>query len=652
MRKIITAACAACTFISTALTSFAQQASLPVVERDGQPYYYYAPEKGESVFGILSKFGWDEAKFREANPGLIELSDGKVIYYPADDVPENHAAASESPKDTIPQTESQPEAIDEAVAPVQELSDIVQQDLADVYVDAPAPADNELLLPLPSETIAPYSEPTIYIVKPEDSLISIAREYHTTVADIFSLNPRLTYKGVEPGTLIKLLPGSEMEHAADRTITERRQNGKFKYKIGKTDTWESIAADNKLTVEELRGANANLKEFKQGKSIQIPVFEDVAVRKRLLVLDKREGTDEGLKAIYNDVNGCRRLPSDVNVALLVNTSSAEKKRNIEFMRGFMLGLETLRETPYKVNLKVMEVNEDTQTLSSVLSDEELGENDIIFAAYDKDFPAELIDFGQKNSVNIVNVFDSKDTSYTENDKYIQLLPPSDIFFSRAAEGIAEIMEGRTVLFIEDDAAEGESISAAFKDILQSNAGNYQILQDFTALSDFLFVPSSDYLIVSEQSARVPVMEMIDKVISLKEANPDSKISVLGRPSWLVFSDANAAKLCKADTYFPSRFYLDDSEAATKAFERRYGSYYKAHTLKSLPAYAAMGYDVARYFIDAYAITAGDLNFAPPAKGMLQLDFNTSAVNNWGGLLNKCIYILNYTPAGEVVKILK
>lgn len=651
MRKTIIAACTACTFLSTALTSIAQQTSLPVVEREGKSFYYYAPEKGESVFGILSKFGWDETKFREANPGLTELSGGIVIYYPADVVAENKATEPELPVDTIAQPEPEPDVIAEEPAPVQESSDIAQADSVDA--DAPAPADNELLLPLPSEAIAPYSEPTIYIVKPEDSLISIAREYHTTVADIFSLNPRLTYKGVQPGTLVKLLPGSEMEHVADRAITERRQSGKIKYKIGKTDTWESIAADNKITVKELRDANPNLKEFKSGKSIQIPTYEDITVVKRLLVLDKRESTEEGLKAIYSDVNSFKQqTPSDVNVALLVNTSSAEKKRNIEFMRGFMLGLETLRKTPYKVNLKVVEVNDDTQTLSAVLADEEPAENDIIFATYDKDFPAELIEYGQKNSVNIVNVFDSKDTSYTENDKYIQLLPPSDIFFSRAAEGIAEIMAGRNVLFVEDGAAEGESISAALKDILQSNGVNYQVLQDLNALSEYSFTPSTDYLIVSEQSARVPVMEMIDKVISLKEANPDSKISVLGRPTWLVFSDANEAKLGKADTYFPSRFYLNESEAATKAFERRYGSYYKAHTLKSLPAYAAMGYDVARYFIDAYATTAGDLNFASPAKDMLQLDFTTSSVNNWGGLLNKGIYILNYTPDRGVVKILK
>ncbi len=39
--------------------------SLPTVDRGGKCFYYYSPERGESVFGILSRYGWDENIFRQ-----------------------------------------------------------------------------------------------------------------------------------------------------------------------------------------------------------------------------------------------------------------------------------------------------------------------------------------------------------------------------------------------------------------------------------------------------------------------------------------------------------------------------------------------------------------------------------------------------------
>lgn len=634
MRKNILSLCLAGGAVMASIGLNAANPSLPTVDRGGKCFYYYSPERGESVFGILSRYGWDENIFRQYNPGVTELKKGQVLYYPC----ENEAVAV---ADTVVSAET---------------ATAVSQPDRDLAVAAPVCDANELIMPLPARTIEMGEEPSVYIVKDGDTLLSLAREYHTTVADIFALNPRLTYTGVMPGTLVKLLPGSELKHVAARELTARRQAEPKKYKVRKQDTWLSIASANGISVEDLKSANGELRELKPGKNIILPQFIEVRDVRDVLVLDKRETTPDGLRQIYNESRGAKEswsevvAPSDVNVVLLVNTATADRKRNVEFMRGFMLGLETLDKTPYKVHLNVIETGED-ESLTTVLGHPELASADMVVAAYDSDFPKELIAFGERTGVEIINVFDSKDTSYTENARYVQLLPPSDIFFNSAADGVLRLFNGCTYIFIEEGASYADGISACLRDMLDDNAGGRILtLPDSEALKNYDFDASTRYVLVSELSARQPVMEMIGIVNDKKESIPGLEISVIGRPTWLVFSDSNAEELRKADTYFPSRFYLDASDPCVKAFEKRYVATYKSQPLKSLPAYAATGYDVASYFIDAYANARGDMNMLPGADGMLQLDFRLGNVNNWGGLLNKCIYLLHYAPNGTTQKI--
>lgn len=645
----------ACAVIGGAVAVQASSPELPTEVREGKTYYRYVPVKGESVFGILSRFGWDEDLFRAVNPGVTELTKDVVLYYPAEplnvaseakaEAPDTVTAAVSVKTETEKQTEEQP--IRTEIAASTEKTDA---GVSPAGMPAGA-SGSELILPVPTDSIQEYEEPIVYISRQGDTPLSLAREYHTTLADIFALNPRLSPDGMVVGSLIKLLPGSETNHIQARMVTERRPMKPVRYKVRKGDTWESIAAEKGVSAEELKAVNPKTDELKNGKNIDIPQYENISASKQVLVLDGRELTEEGREQIYREVNGLlRQAPSDVHATLLVNTNANERKRCVEFMRGFMLGLETLRKTPYKVHLKVAEINSETAPLEDVLSDEEIIKSDIIFATDDKAFPEELIAFGQNNNITVVNVFDSKIKAYTDNDRYIQLLAPTDFFFGRTADHIAGLMGGRTFIFIGSPNADEESFSVCLKDALGGNA-SIEYIEDISALESYQFDPAKQYAVVSELSGRTDVMPMIDAVIDIKEAHPGLTLSVIGRPTWLVFSDANAEKLSKADTYFPSRFYLDADDPAVKAFEKRYGGYYKAHTVKSLPAYAAMGYDAARYFIDSYANTAGDWNKVIPARDLLQLDFKPGSVNSWGGLLNKGVYLLNYSPDGAVKKIM-
>ena len=125
---------------------------------------------------------------------------------------------------------------------------------------------------------------------------------------------------------------------------------------------------------------------------------------------------------------------------------------------------------------------------------------------------------------------------------------------------------------------------------------------------------------------------------------------MGRPTWVVYADALKEKLQKIDTYIPSRFYLNQEDAAVKAFEKNYTEAFGAAPLKSFPAYAAMGYDMARYFLASLIENGGDLNRAGTASDALQLDMSIDRPELWTGFLNGSVYLIHFTPYNTIDKI--
>ena len=59
---------------------------LPVVEVLGRQYYVYEIKKGDSLFGVARKFGWDDKEIARLNPTATSpMQKGAKIYYPVEE---------------------------------------------------------------------------------------------------------------------------------------------------------------------------------------------------------------------------------------------------------------------------------------------------------------------------------------------------------------------------------------------------------------------------------------------------------------------------------------------------------------------------------------------------------------------------------------
>ena len=78
IRSIAAASALTAIFCASAVTS------LPTVTIMGKTFYTYVAKKGESLFGIANKFGWNPDVLARTNREVdTPLDNGTLIYYPA-----------------------------------------------------------------------------------------------------------------------------------------------------------------------------------------------------------------------------------------------------------------------------------------------------------------------------------------------------------------------------------------------------------------------------------------------------------------------------------------------------------------------------------------------------------------------------------------
>lgn len=637
MKGTIIKLCVAAMMLTAAQTALSDTSYLPVVQKNGENCYYYSAEKGESVYGIVNKFGWDTDTFMRYNPDASELKGGQVVYYPC--VTDKDSPAPGRPEESSVAAEKQ----------------YTRGNIPEISVSELAKATATVRTG--SATVAKDVNPEKYKVRTGDTFASITKAKRTGIKALFRGNPGLTPENLESGAEIMVFPGTDMENAAYRNVTEQVRSGQKKYKVKQKDTWQSIARKNHIDTLQLKDANPEVKILQKGTRIVIPHFKDTVVNRLMPVEDVRVNTPAGLSEIYReartrlDRNGVAKDSGTLDVTVLVSCDDSNgRRRDLEFLRGFMLGLEGHDRTGTKIRLKGVDLA-DYGSLSHALRSGDFDDVDVITCSVDRDFPEELVSFCKERGIMLVNVFDAKTDISSALATGVQLLPPSSYFYDRASDFLTRVMSDRTFIFVDYDSSDDDNMSGAMMQRLQdSGIKKIVTLADADALAAYSFNPASSYTVISDAGTKDNISKTLGTLEEIVDKYPNMPLSIVGRPNWMVYSTSLEKLFRKLDTYIPSRFLFDDDSQQSRDFTSKYKSFFKSAPLRSMPMYSVMGYDVATYFVDQYLKTGGDLNYAEPAEGMLQLDFRLDRPEVWDGFMNRRVYLLHFTPFATTDKI--
>ena len=636
---------AAIAFFGMIMVARGQQLnSLPKTEILGKEYYIYEAKKGESVYAISKKYDWDLEELMRLNPDASNsLQKGSRLYYPTGQV----AVVNEMPQ-PIEIDYSEMEPIEHTVKKGETVYSISRQyavPLEIIYKYNPSSkkgVKSGEVITIPQNGSLPYY---YYKTKRGDTLPGIAANYNTNVEDVLKNNPGLNGSNLKEGEIIRITINSNVGKIKTELVAEERVSQISGYKVSKDESWDDISEKTGVEVEMLKEANTGSENPSANTVINVPVVEVVEVEKNVSPESPAEMSFEEVREIYDSIKGLNpeeETLREVKIALILDEPGS--KKDIDFTRGMLIGLSEFKDAPFKINFKVI----DGRVSSGNLTDElDADEPNLIISTADKAFPLFLADYGNTNNVQVINVFDLKNDLYEDNASIVQLLPPSGIFYDRIATQIYKDNRRRKLVKV-GEIDENDELASELTKLFDGEDISLS-LEEFGAWEPEL---TESLLIYSYAGKKEEVADFITNVENLYETGPGLDFRVVGRSSWMALTDDFGNQFEKFNVYIPSRVWLDEEKESWKQFTEEYEKMFDGYPVRSIPNYAATGYDVARYFIPVVAENQGDFNRGLRQDDLigLQNDIELTRVNNWGGFINNTSYLIGFRPNGFKEKI--
>lgn len=629
-----------------AISAYAAPANLPKVGILGKNYYVYQAKKGDSLFGISREYNWDYTTLQNLNPNVTSpIEKGTKVYYPAEEEQIGEQINDTSADETAP-LEHKVKRGDTLYAlsriynvPVEKLIELNPGSDKGIREGA------TLIIRAGSAGNAAVSQTNsdFYTIKKGDTLYAVAKKKDTTVAAIMKLNPGVSEKNFKAGEVIRLpKPGTGVKKV-ETTVEEERLTGFDTYKVNKNDTWESISQKTGVDAQEIKDFNKEAGEKPKNKTlISIPKIDTVKVDTVLVESDPREMTEEGIQEIYEDVHGINDsiATHGVNVVLLLSEPTA--KKDLEFTRGVLAGLDYLKDKNVDVKLTVLDGNRNS---TDVLNDLSELRPDIVFLTTEKGIPAYLSEYAEISQTPMVNTFDVRNDLFNNNPYIIQLLTPTQYFNDEIADNLVKQYSDYTLIYV-GAADSSDQLAQEIKERWTPAKVKNLSLE---GLKQANFKPDGKFMFYGYPSKKDEISEMAEIINGIRQKYPMADIVTLGRPSWIVFDESLAEKFHAANVVIPSRFFYDDNSTAAQIFNRHYKVLFDREPAKSYPTYAAVGYDCTQYFIPQLSNTNGDINSFGMSTNGAQNEYELYRPGNWTGLVNPIVYLVRFTPYGTIEK---
>lgn len=620
----------------------ATKVSLPIVELLGNNYYVYKARKGDSLFGIARMFGWDDKRLQELNPSAISpLKKGMKIYYPAEVLKKTEVFVRTEYPDagellhTVKRGET-----------VYAISNMYGVPVDIIYRLNPDSRNGikagESLMIRPEDTPEGKDRSLFYTVRSGDTLYGLSKDYGVSVAAILKSNPGLNENNFRSGVNIRIPACGTGLQKTIQVSEESTIDSVDLQKVGKNETWSSIADRNGISVDLLKEANPEISEIRNKDLIAVPRVETVSVEKETVDRDPREESADGVADIYQDVHGLKDYGKEQTVRIAVVAEDGTSKKDIEFIRGFLAGLDSQKDAGYKIDFKVIDGKADSETVITALDG---FRPTVVFLTADHGLPAYIGEYASVSQTPVVNIFDVKSIEYTSNPYIVQLQTPSSLFNENVANYVFDRFSDRTLVFIGTPDANdmlAESLTKLWPSESVMNVG-------ISGLVPGLFADEGRYLIYGYPVKKGEVAEMLEKTVACRTGKPLADFAFLGRPNLIVYEESMAKAFHDAGVMIPSRFYVDKESSQYKDFITHYKTLFNHMPAKTIPVYAASGYDASVYFVSELARSRGDINAIMPSSGSVQSDFNLRRVSSWSGFLNPPVFLVEFTPFDTINK---
>ncbi len=373
----------------------------------------------------------------------------------------------------------------------------------------------------------------VHLVQLQETLYGIAREYNAELNQVVVQNPSVI-QGLKVGMKI-LVPLQKPR--ADEEKKRAKKNNVFKKKINRKNIKPAV------------------------------VVSDSSIVKAALLLP-----------FYLDMNDTLEVHNDTRRLTAIYSKSTTA---IQYYSGVLLALDKLKSLGYNVDLKVLDVPNDSVCMaildSTILDDRSL----IIGPLHANQFSNLANRYGLDTNRRLVSPLSYKNVIKNYENTY-QFVPFSNVQIDTIVDLVSKKHNSENLLIIGSDQEKG--LIRKFKSSLSLNTdlkyNSYTVsegLPDKVMMKQKLDESENVVLVASNNRA------FVSRVIPILASMEDTLFTVYGLESWNRMSSLDEIELNLLNVHYPSVFFQDENEIFN-AFIDNY--HYRFKEYPSKYAYAA------------------------------------------------------------------
>lgn len=517
-----------------------------------------------------------------------------------------------------------------------------------------------------------------HTIQSGETLYRLGQMYGITPQEICAANPGLGVNNFRTGEVIliplnKTITETPTTQAPPSTTKPQSDTIPIKctHEVKRKETVYSITHMYGITQEELFAANPILekKKLKRKMKLAIPYSHKEVEEMRRKEEKSREQSNadifksmEALKDSTKQEDTFEGIRAAVILPFLLDSYSPnEQARMVEYYEGFLMAVERLKRFGYSFEIHTYDSGRESNSLEPLLNSGELDNMDIIIGALYPTHNKQLAEFARRKEIPLVIPFTSKEDEIFRNPMVYVVNTMQSYFYSEVTDHFSTAFPNANVIFVSDESNNKKEFVAA----LTENLDTRKIPHSTISLSDItnievneaklkeLMKEDKQNVFIPTSSSEVTLGTLLPSLILLDNDTidlPDFKL--FGYPEWQIYAGNMRSQIYEVDTYFYASFFSHYTLPEASNFQNEYIRWYNRAPQNIYPRYSMLGYDTGYVFLLAISKFGNDMakrinqiSFTP-----VQTGFKFERVNNWGGMVNKKIYFVHYTPEYTIEKI--
>ncbi len=482
-----------------------------------------------------------------------------------------------------------------------------------------------------------------HVVRPGDTLYSIAKHYGVTVEAIQAANPSIEGTNIPTGMTL-VIPEAETKSAL---IFGNKKDDK-------KDEKKNVSVDKSTpTVIVNNSKQAPLVSFPNKPSL--PTYN---------VMGNGHWTDGTLTLAVI-------LPFNLNA----KTADEQKvqMRSVEFYEGVLMAVDEIQQMGRRVS--VLAFDQGTESMQSILSNHGLLSADFIIAPMDDASLKPVAEWGEEHGTPVVSPF-VFNASYLEQYEHLfQINTQKSMLYPQLTEELLTRFKDYTVVFLTDsiNVKKSDPYPALLKKELRTLNVQYKEMsfrrpETLMACDSILGIMDKNILFVPvtpQQESLRRMFSGLQHVKILRDARfqeallagtatkAQPKMAVLGYPEWVLYTNDLIDYYYDLNVYLFSKLYVNPFDPFVKRFYDNFRAWYNKDLMALMPKYGILGYDVTRFFLRSLSRHGQHIEerLVGQEEECLQNVFCFEKSENGKGFYNHGLYLVHFTPESTIEKII-